>query len=76
MDRRKSQNTDTGNNNESGVVTPSDGFIPEYNNVRLSQCASCKHSRGFVECTEYIIRPRRYQFRSSGLRCPHYEKQQ
>lgn len=74
MDRRKSQNTDTGNNNESGAITPSDGFIPEYDNVKLSQCVSCKHSTGSVGCKKYAIRPRRYQFVSSGLRCPHYEK--
>lgn len=74
MDGRKGKDKNTGNNNESSPMTSSDGFIPEFSDVRLSQCVSCKNSEGVSGCKRYIVRPKRYQFRSCGLKCPHFEK--
>lgn len=51
-------------------VGTSDGFIPQFSRVFLSQCVKCKNNRGESSCSYYGIKPRRYQLHSCGLRCP------
>lgn len=74
MDRRNSKDKELRSISKPHTVTPDDGFIPEFDGVRFSQCTLCKNNQEPSKCKVYGMKPRRYQFVSSGLRCPQLKR--
>lgn len=74
MDGRNGKDSKSRNIPESDYITPDDGFVPQFDKVTHSQCVSCKNNLGGTKCRFYGVKPRRYQFVSSGLRCPQVKK--
>lgn len=74
MDRGDSKDQKSGNISKPDTITPDDGFVPEFDGVRFSQCVACRNNQGATQCKAYGVKPRRYQFVSSGLRCPKLKK--
>lgn len=64
MVRGKGEDQKPGNIRESGEL------IPRYSEVLFSQCVGCAHNRGKNLCGEYGVKPKRYQMRSAGVKCP------
>lgn len=70
MERGEGKDQKSGNLSQPSGVGVSDGFIPQFSQVFLSQCVKCKKNLGGSSCSHYGIKPRRYQLHSCGLRCP------
>lgn len=59
-----------GKDQESRSIRNSSELIPQGLEVLFSQCVKCTHNRGKNLCGEYDVKPKRYQMRSAGVKCP------